>query len=108
MISKGFYVDYAYINIVIATITIVFIIIVILCISNKYLWKAYDRLYGEIKTLEFRKKDDDSEYITDDEWIELMKEYGVELSVKPYVQITRNNAINLLEYLKEYKEKQTK
>ena len=71
-----------------------------LIIVARYCLVSINELHGQVKALEFSKKDDESAYLTDDEWLELCKEYGLDLSVKPYDKITRNQAERLLEFLK--------
>ena len=63
--------------------------------------KEMEYLYMWLNKMEISKQDDTSEYITDEEWLELSKKYGFDWDVKPYDQMTYIKAVKLLEYLKD-------
>lgn len=85
--------------------SIMFILLVvgILAIFVKNLYSIYHELYRRIGLIEINKQDDVSEYITDEEWFELCKEYGFDWDVKPYEKITHDSAVRLLEFLDKLK-----
>lgn len=85
-------------------IIILGILVACLIIVARYCLVSIDELYGQIKSLEFSKQDDTSQYITDEEWIQLCKDYGFDFNVKPIEKITYNSAIRLLEFLKNRKD----
>lgn len=58
-------------------------------------------LFQEIEVLKITKQDDQSQYITDGEWFKLCDQYKVKISVKPIDKITLNQAIRILEFIKE-------
>ena len=74
-----------------------------LVVCMKSLYAAYHEMYKRIGLIEIQKQDDQSAYITDDEWFELSKQYGFEWDVKPYQKITHDSAVRLLQYLKNRK-----
>ena len=98
MISKGFYVDYVYINLLILIVTVVIVSICILFIIASVNIRNIDILFGRVQALQITKQDDVGEYLTEEEWDNLCSEYHLEL-VKPYGNITRNTAISLLKQL---------
>lgn len=77
------------------------LVIAVLIIFMKNLYAVYHELYQRTGKIEVQKQDDTSAYITDDEWMELCKQYGFEWGVKPYDKITHDSAVRLLEYLKQ-------
>ena len=79
------------------------LVVGILAIFVKNLYSVYHELYRRIGLIEINKQDDVSEYITDEEWFELCKEYGFDWDVKPYEKITHDSAVRLLEFLDKLK-----
>lgn len=79
------------------------LVVGILAIFVKNLYSVYHELCRRIGLIEINKQDDVSEYITDEEWFELCKEYGFDWDVKPYEKITHDSAVRLLEFLDKLK-----
>lgn len=77
------------------------LIVGILAVFVKNLYSVYEEIYSRLALIEIKKQDDTSQYITDEEWQELCKQYGFDWNVKPYDKITHDSAIRLLEYLSD-------